>query len=274
MQHSTGRFAAYGFAFDVPLPFGVAAPPAWELVAVERHPGRPCPIEGVVHIGGDRAVLRAPEGWLELVDGPAPVVRCFGEAITDDALVHPYLALPAAVLNHWRGDVSLHAAAVVVGGAAVGLLAAKEGGKSTTAAAAAAAGFPVLCDDVLVVRAGRALAGPRAVDLRADAAARAGAPRLGRIGSRDRWRVRLPDVPAEVPLGALVELAWGDEVAVQRLPVDERLDLLVRSVALGADRAHAERLLDLLAVPAYRIVRPADPASVPAVVDALASLGG
>ena len=97
------------------------------------------------------------------------------ERPTDAALIHPHLASVAAIFAHWDQRETFHAGGFVVGGKVWGLLGAREAGKSSFLASLALGGVPVLCDDILVLDHLIALAGPRSIDLRADAARQLGA---------------------------------------------------------------------------------------------------
>ena len=62
----------------------------------------------------------------------------------------------------------------------------------------------------------------------------------------------------EYALRGFVQLRWGADVGFERLLPAERLPLLLdhrRVVGLGADFVH---LLDLVALPAIRLIRPPD----------------
>src|SRR4051794_19444017 len=143
---------------------------------------------------------------------------------TDGGLVHPYLAPVALIMARWLGREGMHGGGIVVDGGVWGVLGHKTGGKSTTLAWMALSGVPVFSDDVLVVDAGKALAGPRSVDLREEAARRLGIGEpIGRIGSRERWRMPVAPVAPELPLRGWISLEWGERVSVERLRGAERL---------------------------------------------------
>ncbi len=194
-------------------------------------------------------------------------------AISDDELVHPYLAPVGAVFARWNGRESLHAGAFVAGGRAWAVVGTREAGKSTLLAALHAAGHPIVTDDVLVIDDGLALAGPRAIDLRAGAAAGVGlVERPDGVREDSRERVRLPPVPAEMPLAGWIVLAWGDALGLRPLPVANRFAPLVaqRSAVLPGDDPVG--LLDLVKLPAYELVRPRDFSALRPAVDRLAEL--
>ena len=134
--------------------------------------------------------------------------------MSDQALVHPYLAPAAAVIARWLGREPFHAGAFALDGGAWGVLGEREAGKSSLLAWLSLQGRSVVCDDMLVVAGDTVFAGPRSVDLRRETAVRLGAgEELGMIGARERWRVGLPPIEPEVPLAGWVFLEWGDEVS-------------------------------------------------------------
>ena len=103
--------------------------------------------------------------------------------------MHPYLAPVALVMARWLGREGFHGGGIVAGGGVWGVLGDKTAGKSTTLAWLAREGVGVVSDDVLVIDGGTALAGPRSVDLREEAAERLGVGEpMGRVGQRERWR--------------------------------------------------------------------------------------
>src|SRR5439155_21911109 len=106
-------------------------------------------------------------------------------------------------------------------------------GKSSTIAAWAEAGYGVLTDDVLVIRDGAGLAGPRCIDLRPDAVPEHGdAEPLGFVGARDRWRLQSAPVPAEIPFRGWFVLGWGEEVALKEIPEDRRIPTVFGNLSL------------------------------------------
>src|SRR5690242_2880846 len=203
---STPDRIAYGLRIaglpeDAPLlecPAGVRWP---ELRLVHGPPTAPPRIV-------DPAATTVPlRGGGELcLEGPTATFRT-PEPPTDDALVHPQLAVAAAGRNRLLGREVLHAGAVVVDGAAWALAGLNEAGKSTLLAALAVFGLPVLSDDLLVLEDETAFAGPRCADLRTPIAL-AGLPPSQAVRDGQRWRVLLPAAPPSVPLAGFVFLRW------------------------------------------------------------------
>jgi len=208
-------------------------------------------------VGPDRAELTLHGGWVTIERAAGHVTFRLPTAPPARDLVHPYLAPAAAVAARWAGRESFHAGAVIAGGGAWVVLGDKESGKSTTLAHLALGGHDVLADDLVVVDAGAALAGPRCIDLREASAAHLGAGEpLGVVGVRERWRLPLGPVPARVPLRGWITLAWDDEVAVDALRGPERMLALLpfRSVQI-APGAPGD-LVDLSSLPVLRLRRP------------------
>jgi hypothetical protein len=173
------------------------------------------------------------------------------------ALLHPHLAGVAAVWSYWSGQEGFHAGAFVSGGGVWGVLGDKASGKSSALAALASRGVPIVCDDVLVLDRGDALAGPRSIDLRADAAAtlRIGA-RLGVVGERERWRVALQPIEPVLPFRGWVALRWSETPAVHTIEGAERMRRLLANRALLVPPRAPDALFDLAGLPFFELSRP------------------
>ncbi len=181
------------------------------------------------------------------------------EPVGEMELLHPMLSAIGSIVARWQGRYEIHAGAVAVDGAAWGLLGDKGAGKSSLLAwCLLQEQLQVVSDDLLVVDPdGSALAGPRCVDLRADVAERfeIGEP-IGRVGGRDRWRVRLPEGAACLPLAGWIQLAWGDQLAVDRLSPSETFAAVARSLAIKLMPDEMTGLMRLADLPGVRIRRP------------------
>lgn len=245
--------------------------PAFEL-ASEVAPARSAP----EYVSDSKARLQLRSGGEMLIDRDAGgVLARVPHEVRADELVHPYLAPAAAVIGRWLGRESLHAGAFVVDGRVWGLIGAREAGKSSTLAALATRGYGLVCDDMLVLDGVTPLVGPRSVDLRADAAERLGAGEpIGVTGARERWRLRLPPVSADLELAGWVFLAWGEDVSLRRLGAAERLSRLLDERGLRLPPARPEVLVDLAALPAWELRRTAGWDSLGAAVDRLLELAG
>jgi len=233
-------------------------PPDWPQLEVRCSRGaaeQPQPA-GTVRVWPDRAdVWLAGGDRIDLLREPLSIHLTSREPIRSQAIIHPYLGLPALIVSRWLGRVGLHAGAFAHRGRAWGLLGPREAGKSATLGCLMRAGRPVITDDILIVEGTTVFAGPRSVDLRADAARRLGGQELGIVGNRTRWRLRPAPSSAQMELGGLVELAWGEVNRMEPLAPSERLQALVRSSFPPPTPQTAAALLAIAALPAWRYVR-------------------
>jgi hypothetical protein len=212
------------------------SPPTWQEVAVN--------VTDESRTGPDRPTLPAwgphmaefplrSGGRISIHDEPPTVDLCLHRPVAEECVMQPHLAAAAAALGIWSGFEALHGGAFVHSGRAWALLGDKGAGKSTTLGQLALAGCAVLADDLVIWRDGDVLVGPRCIDLRAEAAGVLGVGRpLGVVGTRERWRLDLPDAPAAVPLAGLIRLDWAEEATLRPLSVAERLTLVLASGAL------------------------------------------
>ncbi len=237
----------------------VDAPATWPRVdvAVTGPDPRP-PVQESV--GDHNAVVRLRSGgWVTIDRAARSAVFAMQYPTSPAALVHPHLAAVAVVQAHWEDRESFHGGAFAAGGGVWGLLGEKGAGKSSMLAGLAARGVPVVADDVLVIADGMALAGPRSIDLRAAAATQLGAGELlGTIGGRERWRLALEPVPAELPFRGWVELHWGSELGVRAQRGSERLETLLPHRGLRLRPARPARMIELAALPVLELHRPVD----------------
>jgi hypothetical protein len=245
--------AAYGFRIDGAADsrwLSLRGAESWPLLRIERDPAMPA-----------AALPRIDErGFTATVTGRRP----------DDELLHPHLGTLALMLAERRGTDSMHAGAVLGPEGAWALVGTKQAGKSTLLGSLAQSGATVLADDVLVMKAGRVLAGPRLVDLRPSAARQLGASTVVRGGMRRR--LLLPPAPAESELAGLVYLGWGGEPSLEPLRAPERLArLMARREQDGWPRSR-ELLLDLASLPAFELRRPKRWDALSTAVNVLGSL--
>ncbi len=252
---------AYGFSIrGVPERNGlIEAPRHWPALALSVEVGaRQQPVED--RVDDDIAIVRLRAGGFVTVRRtPASATFSLPTRPREEALVHPHLASAAAVCAHWLGRESFHAGAFAAGGGVWALLGDKGAGKSSMLASLALAGVPVVTDDLLVLDGLTAFAGPRSIDLRADAAAtlRAGES-LGVIGQRERWRLALPSAAAELPFRGWVLLEWDEKTSVTPLRGSDRLRALTPHRALRIAPRRPEALIELSALPLVALARPRD----------------
>jgi hypothetical protein len=215
-----------------------------------------------------RACVRLRNGgWIDVERAEGRALFNVPTPLSNDEIVHPYLAPVAAVTSHWFGRESLHAGAVAVGGHAWGVVGDRMSGKSSLLAALAQT-VPVLADDILVVDELEAFSGPRTVDLREDAAAALGiGESIGVAGARERWRLRLPDAPGRVRLAGWVFVEWGETIELRRLPASESVGRLLRNRGILVPPREPGAFLQLAALPAWELRRPRSWGAVPDVVE-------
>lgn len=275
-EHDPPARGAYGLKLsDVPraAELLLPAPESWIGWRLTQRAPRGSDASTVATVGPDEArVELSGGGWVELDRRAASSTFVLPTRPADTEIVHPYLAATAAVCARWQGWNCVHSGAVVVGGGAWGLLGDKGAGKSSTAAwFALESAADVLCDDVLVIDSdGQALAGPRCIDLREDAARRFGVGEaLGVVGARERWRMRLGQTAPTAPLRGWAELAWGDSLGLEPLGPTELLPAIVRNFSVRLMPTDIEALMDLAALPAWRLTRPRRPEALPGAAELL-----
>lgn len=237
----------------------VDAPEQWSDWHIELATGSGRPTE---FLDDSRArLICEPSGWVDIEHAACTSTMHLPELPTMPEVAQPRLGITAIVAAYWRGDHSFHAGAFVADGLAWGILGSKGDGKSSLLATLASMGIPVLADDVLVIdRRLRGLAGPRCIDLRREAALELGlGESIGVVGTRERWRAGLAQVPCEVPLGGFVCLEWG-RTAVSHVPLEERVRMLYANQALllgeQRDPAVLLTLMELFGLPMVRMRRP------------------
>jgi hypothetical protein len=218
----------------------------------DREPEPP----GTIRIEPDRAELWLAEAGRILVQRePLTVSFATVTPLSADAVLHPFLGLPAAIANRWLGRISLHGGAFAYRDRAWALLGNREAGKSATLGTLLKAGHHILSDDILVLAGTQLFAGPRSIDLRADAGASVGGEALGVVGNRARWRLRPAAGPPAMPLGGLISLEWAQDQMIEPMDTEARLRQLIGSSALRPEASSAARLLELAALPAWRFAR-------------------
>jgi hypothetical protein len=248
----------------------VPAPANWPPVTVSWHvgsfPSRP------QTIGEDRADLPFPSGTGRVeIDRHTTQVRLTLDKASPDAdIVHPFFCTAASVWAWWLGREAFHAGGFVVDGGAWGVMGGKGSGKSSTLAYLAKKGVGIVSDDLMVLTDGRAMAGPRCIDLRGDAATRLEIGKnLGVVGVRERWRVPVEPVAAEMPFRGWVSLEWGDEVEIRRLRPSAWLGQVSRHRALNVAPRDPVAYLTLAALPSFQLTRPHSLRSLDKAIDQL-----
>jgi len=252
----------------------VPALPGWIPVELVRGSGRADSELELVDRARARLVMRNG-GVIELdrAAGRARFLAPVPPGVME--VVHPYLAPVAAVMAFWHGRESFHAGGFATREGVWAVIGERGAGKSSTLAALAARGIGIACDDMLVLKGGTVLAGPRTVDLRAESAEQlgVGVP-LGTVGDRERWRVGLDPIASELPLCGFVFLAWGDDVGVTALPGSTRLARLLPHRGVRLPPPDPAALVELARLPGFELRRPRGLDSLPEAVDRLVNAVG
>jgi hypothetical protein len=221
-------------------------PSPGDIVMEEGPGGRVC-----LDPSGSRAVV-------PLIDG-APM----------NELVHPGLTAAAWLAARLRGDEVMHAGACVHGGDAWVVIGEHEHGKSTLLALLLGLGIEILADDMVVIRDGRACAGPRCLDLRPEAG------RLLDMGVPVRKgfkrRVSLPPIEAEYPVRGFIHLDWGERLVLERLRPSERMSRLLAHTGQPPRRDPAD-MLRLAELPHHLLSRPREWASAKPAAELVGAL--
>jgi hypothetical protein len=235
------------------------APEKWTEWQIDLATGDGRPTEFLDDSHG--RLICEPSGWMDIDRAAHSSTIHLPEKPALEEIVQPRLGITAVVAAYWQGNHRFHAGAFIADGLAWGVLGTKGDGKSSLLAALASSGVQVLADDVLIVdRHLNALAGPRCIDLRHGAAQALGiGSSIGVVGTRERWRTLLPQVPCEVPLGGFVCLEWGRS-AVSQVSPENRVRMLLASQALLIGEHRDSRvltsLMELIALPMLRMRRP------------------
>ena len=234
----------------------VPAEPSWPRIVLSSRRG-----EGAVEpewVRPEAARLQLKTGGhieLDRARGEAAFVT--GSPLGAEELVHPYLAPVASVMAHWYGRESVHAGAFHLDGRVIGVVGRRESGKSSTLAQLALEGVDIVCDDLLVLEGTRVLPGPRSLDLREEPARHLGVgSSIGKAGARERWRVRLGEVPDGLELAGWVHLAWGDSLEAVPLEGAARVARLLHERGARLPSSDPSVLLDLALLPSWEVRRP------------------
>jgi|GEM_PF-1341988 len=213
-----------------------------------------------VSFGEDVALVRhGALGTIEVRRTPAVATFRIRGARDPQTLVHPYLGGAASIVSRWLGREAFHGGAFVHRAKAWIVLGSRTAGKSSLLAWLHAHGVAIVADDVVVVGEGVAHAAPRSLDLRRESAERLslGEP-LGRVGARDRWRVRLGAVPLETTVGGFVFLSWDDDVRIREVRGAPRLAQLMSALTIPDRPADPGALLGLATLPCLAFGRRRD----------------
>ncbi len=197
----------------------------------------------------------------------------------EECLLHlPILGILLAVILYQRGFLVLHGSAVAIDGKAAVFIASKGWGKSTLAATLYGRGHYLVTDDVVVLESNtrehpRVFPSFPQLKLLPEAAAFAlgdcpdELPRLA-SGYEKRSRRNIERfIEAPLPLGAVYQLAKGQEVLAHTLELQEALKQLITHTYFAqgsyqllqgqAGAVHLQQCMDIIRnVPIYRLERP------------------
>jgi hypothetical protein len=266
-------------AYGLRLAFPEEAEPCADLVPVDGSAPRvsvtwrhASPLADLELISDDRIVLssRARSGVV-VTRRPPSVELHLSEPVGLAALVHPLLTVPLSIFARWRGDVTIHAGAFETAKGAWGVIGGRAAGKSSMLGLLSQRGHPIVADDLLAIENGAVWAGPNCIDLRPDAVERfPAAVSIGEVTGRRRFRLSTPRGRPKVPLQGLFLLGWWAEprVELERLAPREIVPLLFRQEYIGLlGWSDETEVLDLAALPAWRVQRPRDWAAAQQTVD-------
>ena len=238
--------AAYGFRWigvPGPSPGGDEAA-AWPPVAVlhesaARHAGQDA-------VGDDEAALAVPGGSIHLRRSPREATIRVATAPSASEILTCHAARMAAVFSTWAGRPTFQAGAIADGSCTLAVAGPAHAGKTTLLEAYARAGGVVFCDEVITPDRGRVFAGTPLLHLRPDALAAIG-PVAGERAAPPR---------ATLPLAGFAFLEWGSPPALVPMSPPERLAALAGAGVAGSSGQVPPEVLDLVRLPAWRLVRP------------------
>jgi hypothetical protein len=251
------------------------ADPSWPAFHIHSRVDEPPWRDFDVVTDSEAELMLKTGGEIRIVREPGDVIFSTERRVSDEALVHPYLAPVAAVAGYWFDRESFHAGSFVVDGSAWAVLGEREAGKSTLLASLALRGVTVLSDDMLILDGDVPFAAPRSIDLRPAAARRLGVGQsLGVVGARERWRLRLGPDTEPTTLRGWIFLAWGEGVEMSPVKPHERITRLGAQRGVRLPPKDPARLIDLAALPAWELRRPRAWESLDHAADVLLDLVG
>ena len=206
----------------------------------------------------DEVALPVRDWQLRLDRRGRRAVVAAAKPIDAERLIHPVLGIIGAVFARWDGRNAFHAGAASWGSGAWLLLGDRRAGKSTTLARFAQRGFDVLADDVVVTASRGVFCGPRCLDLRAGVAETLRLQdRVVPVRDGEVQRLGLGGVSTHTPIAGWLHLRWGTHMRLRELTARERLEILHEHLTVALKPASDADLLDLAALPALAVERPA-----------------
>lgn len=253
----SGDAGAYGLHLRGISPSNLTIEPSpdWPAVDVRQ---QPLATDGAsVLVTPDTADIALIEGgWLHMARDDMTATFSVRAPLSEDDLLHPYLAAAAAWFAHWLGRDTFHGGAVAFGGRAFGIVGDKEAGKSTLLAWFAARGTDVLADDLLMLHEQVLFTGPRCIDLRAETVAVLASTEGTAVRGGSRHRLVLPQTRGAWPFAGWILLGWGPETAMNPVAARDRLPRLAPHRVLRVPPTSPGHLLRLAALPMWELTRP------------------
>lgn len=238
--------AAYGFRWigvPGPSPGGDEAAD-WPPVAVRHEAAARRTDHDAVR--EDEATLAVPGGSIHLRRCPREATVRVAQAPSPSEILTRHAARMAAIFSTWAGRPAFQAGAVADASSALAVSGPSFAGKTTLLEAYARTGGVVFCDEVIAPEGRRVFAGTPLSLLRPDALAAIG-PVAGERSAPPR---------ATLPLAGFAFLEWGSPAALVPMSPRERLAALAGARVAGSSPELPSELLDLVRLPAWRLVRP------------------
>lgn len=264
---------AYGLRLDglAGSESALASPLDWPLATVRQRPrtdDRDTP-----RVTADSVeVPLIEDGWLSVDRSGMTATYSVRSPLSDEDLLHPYLAAAAAWFSHWLGRETFHGGAVVVGGHAYALVGEKEAGKSSLLAWFSQRGVEVVTDDLLVLEGELLFTGPRCIDLRSESVlGRDEIERFATVRGGTRHRVALPQTSHSWPFGGWILLDWGTETSMRKVAPRDRLARLAAHRVLRVPPSSPGYLLRLATLPMWELTRVKEWGTMDGVADLVSS---
>ncbi len=179
---------------------------------------------GIYALDAHHALIVFADGSRFAIEGGTTIKYDVPPHVEPHAIRHFLVGAPMNILLHQRGLLLIHAGAVVTSRGVVGVMGTPGKGKSTTITALQQRGYPIICDDTLVIEFTPdpvVIPGPQHVKLLPDAQAALGIQHVETAPISEQHPKRLYRGGAfaheQPPLIRLIELAWDEEPCFENL---------------------------------------------------------
>lgn len=263
---------AYGLRLDgLASSSAPSSPPDWPLATIRQRPRTDD--GGTPRVTPDSVeVPLIEDGWLSVDRRDMTATYWVRSPLSDEDILHPYLAAAAAWFSHWLGRETFHGGAVVVDGRAYALVGEKEAGKSSLLAWFSQRGVEVVTDDLLVLEGELLFTGPRCIDLRSESVlAQDETERFAIVRGGTRNRVALPQTSDSWPFGGWILLDWGAETSMRNVAPRDRLSRLAPHRVLRVPPSSPGHLLQLATLPMWELTRVKEWGAMDGVADLVSS---